>query len=139
MGNNELTRLKNFVSLAEVLLKAETSGVTLKPEADTILNNMYAVLTNIWKPFTSEQESTFADMRKKMKEVMTGLGVSEVERQQVVSAMGMGKGHWYACSWGYVYAIGECGGATQMAKCPECGLSIGGTQHRLTEGNRGAA
>jgi len=36
---------------------------------------------------------------------------------------------------GHVYAIGECGGATQVGRCPECGAQIGGTGHQLTEGN----
>jgi len=36
----------------------------------------------------------------------------------------------------HVYCIGECGGANQKSKCPECGAEIGGQQHRLTEGNR---
>ena len=36
---------------------------------------------------------------------------------------------------GHVYAIGECGGATQRGKCPECNADIGGESHRLVEGN----
>ena len=36
---------------------------------------------------------------------------------------------------GHYYCIGECGGATQEGKCPECGSQIGGTQHRLRSDN----
>lgn len=36
----------------------------------------------------------------------------------------------------HIYAIGECGGATQRGKCPECKADIGGENHRLTEGNQ---
>ena len=36
---------------------------------------------------------------------------------------------------GHIYAIGECGGANQVSRCPECNATIGGTDHRLTEGN----
>ena len=36
---------------------------------------------------------------------------------------------------GHIYCIGECGGATQEGKCPECGTKIGGTQHRLVSDN----
>ena len=36
---------------------------------------------------------------------------------------------------GHIYCIGECGGAMEEAKCPECGSTIGGTQHRLVSDN----
>ena len=36
---------------------------------------------------------------------------------------------------GHIYCIGECGGAMEEAKCPECGVKIGGTQHRLVSDN----
>uniref|UniRef100_A0A1X7ULC4 RZ-type domain-containing protein n=1 Tax=Amphimedon queenslandica TaxID=400682 RepID=A0A1X7ULC4_AMPQE len=35
------------------------------------------------------------------------------------------EGAWYKCPNGHFYAIGECGGATQVTKCPECGADIG--------------
>lgn len=31
---------------------------------------------------------------------------------------------------GHYYNIGECGGAMQRGKCPECNEVIGGEQHR---------
>uniref|UniRef100_A0A8C2J0P8 Zinc finger, NFX1-type containing 1 n=1 Tax=Cyprinus carpio TaxID=7962 RepID=A0A8C2J0P8_CYPCA len=36
---------------------------------------------------------------------------------------------------GHVYAIGECGGAMEQSKCPECDAAIGGTNHNLIQGN----
>lgn len=36
---------------------------------------------------------------------------------------------------GHIYAIGECGGAMEESQCPDCGSAIGGTQHRLLQGN----
>lgn len=41
----------------------------------------------------------------------------------------------FSCQLGHVYAIGECGGANQKGKCPECNADIGGVSHRLAEGN----
>ena len=41
----------------------------------------------------------------------------------------------YKCPNGHIYAIGECGGAMQESKCPECGAKIGGLNHGLTSGN----
>ena len=65
----------------------------------------------------------------------TGLGISDHEREQIVRAMGLSKGHWYKCPKGHIYAIGECGGATQESRCPDCGSGIGGQSHRLRSDN----
>ena len=37
---------------------------------------------------------------------------------------------------GHVYAIGDCGGANQESKCPECKARIGGLNHALVAGNQ---
>ncbi|CAM6115293.1 unnamed protein product [Calypogeia fissa] len=61
------------------------------------------------------------------------------EVQLVVQAMAAdvgGRGHWYTCPNGHLYTIGECGGAMQLSKCPDCKAEVGGGQHRLTAGNR---
>ena len=52
-----------------------------------------------------------------------------------MKAVGLSKGHWYKCLNGHYYCIGECGGAMQLAKCPECKADSGGTSHRLTGEN----
>lgn len=60
----------------------------------------------------------------------------------IVSAMSTelhGKGHWFKCSKGHYYVIGECGGATETAKCPECNEVIGGTGHQLVESSQVAS
>ena len=36
---------------------------------------------------------------------------------------------------GHVYAIGECGGATELGECPECKEVIGGQSHTLAAGS----
>ena len=61
--------------------------------------------------------------------------VTEEEKKILVKAMGLGQGHWFKCPKGHIYCIGECGGAMEEAKCPECGSTIGGTQHRLVSDN----
>ena len=58
------------------------------------------------------------------------------EKRQIVKAIGLSKGHWFKCPRGHVYAIGECGGAMETSKCPECKAVIGGTRHKLVEGNQ---
>ena len=81
---------------------------------------MEKILTDIWRPFNAGQEERWAELSTKLKETMTGLGISEVEKRQVVAAMGPAKGHWYSCPNGHVYNIGDCGGATVEANCPDC-------------------
>ena len=63
-------------------------------------------------------------------------GLSESERIEVVKAMNFSQGHWFKCPNGHFYCIGDCGGAMQIAKCPECGAQIGGQSHALLPGNR---
>lgn len=62
-------------------------------------------------------------------------GLTPEERVMIVKAMNFSQGHWYKCRKGHIYAIGECGGAMEERKCPECDDTIGGTNHRLVEGN----
>lgn len=50
-----------------------------------------------------------------------------------------GAGHVNRCPNGHVYVIGNCGGAVETARCAECGATIGGSGHRLAEGNTAAA
>jgi hypothetical protein len=49
----------------------------------------------------------------------------------------LGHGHWYACENGHPYVIGDCGGAVMVSTCPECGVRIGGANHRAAAGNVG--
>eukprot|EP00347_Sterkiella_histriomuscorum_P010451 403376237 len=55
--------------------------------------------------------------------------------QMVVEALGLGPGHYYKCPKGHYYAIGDCGGAMEESKCPDCGATIGGQNHELVQGN----
>lgn len=48
------------------------------------------------------------------------------------------QGHLYQCPNGHMYVIGECGGAMEHSRCPECGVTIGGAHHRLEASNRRA-
>ena len=68
----------------------------------------------------------------------TGIGIGDKERREIIQAMGMGKGHWFKCPNGHIYAIGDCGGAMVVSRCNECHASIGGTGHRILSDNRHA-
>ncbi|KAG8976377.1 hypothetical protein FRB94_002509, partial [Tulasnella sp. JGI-2019a] len=45
------------------------------------------------------------------------------------------RGHFYQCPNGHAYVITECGGAMQQSRCPECGETIGGSNHVLNSSN----
>lgn len=69
---------------------------------------------------------------EEMRSIMKGLMKSNAD----LAGRGYtGQGHFYKCQNGHPYVIGDCGGATQAASCPECGARIGGTGHQLTSGN----
>mmetsp|Transcript_7281 Transcript_7281/g.12466 ORF Transcript_7281/g.12466 Transcript_7281/m.12466 type:complete len:264 (-) Transcript_7281:828-1619(-) len=68
-----------------------------------------------------------------------GTTISKEEIAQVVKALQndlRGTGHWFKCKNGHPYAIGECGGAMEKSRCPECNEVIGGQSHRLHDGNQ---
>ena len=44
--------------------------------------------------------------------------------------------HWFQCSNGHPFFIGECGGAMEESRCFECGEAIGGQRHVLLASNQ---
>ena len=76
-------------------------------------------------------EKAFGELKKLCKVELT-----REEKLEIVKAMGVRKGSWYECPNGHLYCIGECGGAMQEARCPECKATIGGSNHRVVTGNR---
>ncbi|KAL8963110.1 MAG: hypothetical protein Q9193_000584 [Seirophora villosa] len=63
--------------------------------------------------------------------------VTNAEKAAVYAAMAQdfrGTGHWYYCANGHPFTVGECGMPMETATCPQCGATIGGTQHQPTEG-----
>lgn len=89
------------------------------------------------QPFTEKNELEVKDILKELDTELprSGLGISDDERQMIVKAMNLNQGHWFKCPNGHIYAIGECGGAMESRKCPECDANIGGANHSLTAGN----
>lgn len=89
------------------------------------------------KRFTEKEE---AAVKAELKHIsaalpLSGLGITEAERVQIVSAIGCPRGHWFKCKNGHVYVIGDCGGAMERSRCPECHEVIGGANHALDSTN----
>ncbi|XP_071480080.1 NFX1-type zinc finger-containing protein 1-like [Diadema antillarum] len=136
---SEIIRTGMEIDLAH-LLSRDLAWWDKHPVFQTRVMDFDALLAS-GKPLTLEQESEaksiITTIRKEQGiEEAPGLGISERERMQVVQAMGLSQGHWFKCREGHIYAIGECGGAMERGQCPECGGTIGGQRHRLTDENR---
>ncbi|EEB96002.1 hypothetical protein MPER_04937, partial [Moniliophthora perniciosa FA553] len=62
--------------------------------------------------------------------------VSLAEKEDIVKALAFThRGHFYNCPNGHPFVITECGGAMEASQCPECGATIGGTNHTLDASN----
>ncbi|XP_038069894.1 NFX1-type zinc finger-containing protein 1-like [Patiria miniata] len=130
---NELRRLNLCIDACEFtdVLQTSQSGIE---ELKSQMKKVNQLLLS-GKPLTSDGELETTELLQKIGKSVGGLGVSEQTKVMIVKAMGLSKGHWYKCPNGHVYAIGECGGAMQSAKCPACQAEIGGASHQLASGN----
>jgi hypothetical protein len=82
-----------------------------------------------------ELKHEFSDGKK---QIMANV-IAAMEVMEGYNYGGSWSSHWYQCPNGHPYFIGECGGAMQESRCPDCGAPVGGTSHRLLSSNRGAA
>lgn len=97
------------------------------------------VICNTLGPATESLKQRFSNSIKKAINLFApGLQITVAERDMVLRAIGLNKGHWFKCPNGHIYAIGECGGPMQRSKCPDCNEAIGGTSHSFVAGNRQA-
>ncbi|XP_052040295.1 NFX1-type zinc finger-containing protein 1 [Apodemus sylvaticus] len=129
----EIQRLTYLVNLLMRCKIAENVNGSVAEEVSSIRN----ILEKTSK-FTQEDEQL---VQKKMDALKTtlpcsGLGISEEERVQIVTALGVPRGHWFKCPNGHIYVITECGGAMQRSICPECKEVIGGENHTLERSNQ---
>merc|ERR1719215_482943 len=42
------------------------------------------------------------------------------------------KTHWWKCTCGFKFFIGECGRPMEETSCPSCGRKVGGKEHNAT-------
>ncbi|KAK3386890.1 hypothetical protein B0H63DRAFT_541000 [Podospora didyma] len=104
----------NHIKHARDLLKAYPSTAVLADELDRVEN---MVKDGTYSQVTAEEmRAVYTAMRKEF----------------------LGTGHWYRCTNGHPFTVGECGMPMEMARCPECGAAVGGQNHAPTEGVRRA-
>ena len=133
--NLELQRLSLKRDVLILMLNCATLKFSLGEDDEEIVTKIKKVLQN--KKIIDEE---FLD---KFKEGITEIysrnpqlsPITKEEKIQIVHAIGLKQGHWFKCRNGHYYAIGECGGAMEESKCPECGEVIGGQHHRLADDN----
>ncbi|KAL6233126.1 hypothetical protein BDW75DRAFT_252193 [Aspergillus navahoensis] len=115
---------------AETLLQEGTAAIE---EAEKLCN-LHPGLT---RGLSEEIEGTRAMLRGST----FYAPVTNEERMAVLAAMARefrGTGHWYYCENGHPFTIGECGGAMELSRCPECGAAVGGEHHQTAAGVRRA-
>ncbi|KAI4900627.1 hypothetical protein NFI96_021503, partial [Prochilodus magdalenae] len=129
--------IKRLSHLAELYMRCQKAGTrVLGISVNAKVRQMREILEDT-QPFTEEKD---LEVKRIFKEIdadlpRTGLGISDEERVMIVKAIGLAPGHWYKCRNGHVYAIGDCGGAMESRRCPECNETIGGANHALAQGN----
>ncbi|XP_030319243.1 NFX1-type zinc finger-containing protein 1 isoform X1 [Calypte anna] len=130
---SELQRLTYLVSL---LAMCKGVGTMITPALAAEIASTRQVLDRTQKLTEKEEAAVVAALERLSAALpVSGLGISEAERVQIVSAVGCPRGHWFKCRNGHIYVIGECGGAMERSKCPECQEVIGGTNHALDSTN----
>ncbi|KAF8768116.1 NFX1-type zinc finger-containing protein 1-like [Argiope bruennichi] len=129
----EVHRLKLAGNLLSLIKKVPS----LSTEAKTYLDKLLSIIIT-FVPFKETNMKNFTSNFQHFAELAgrAVINISEMEKQSILKAMGLTKGHWYQCPNGHVYCITECGGANQESFCNECGERIGGSNHRLIATNR---
>lgn len=130
----ELQRLILLTEFGARCEMADKRGESVKIQSE--VHMIRDILEKIGQ-FTEQDQVRVEDAMKQLDSKLppTGLGITEEEREMIVSTMNLQLGHWYKCPNGHVYVITECGGAMESRKCPDCDATIGGGSHRLASGN----
>ncbi|GBP30880.1 NFX1-type zinc finger-containing protein 1 [Eumeta japonica] len=133
--NNEIKRMRCVLQLATI-----TTGVNYKVGMSTpAVKSAYVAAVDAVTTWRVFDETRAVDALKKLEAASMSSGiVTKEERDSVVRAVGLKGGHWFKCPNGHFYCIGECGGAMERGRCPECGATIGGANHALDPGNQHA-
>ena len=128
-SSNELLRMRAVLNVFEV-----TRNCMNTPHLSEKIRKLNALLVAN-EPFTDVMDKQIRQTVLECKDYVPGLAITQSERIQIHQAMGSSLGHWFKCPNGHLYYIGECGGAMERGKCPDCNATVGGQSHALDPGN----
>lgn len=132
---NEIRRLNAIANLSKILNHSNYTCSKTSPKVCQILESVKAEILS-WKVY---DEGKTNKLLEDFQEAIKANGViTKQERDLIVQAIGLAPGRWFKCPNGHFYCIGECGGAMEISRCPECKEKIGGTDHTLLGTNQHA-
>ncbi|NXX41716.1 ZNFX1 protein, partial [Tricholaema leucomelas] len=128
--------LQRLTYLLKLLARCEAARKKITPALAATIAAVREILEGT-KKFTEQDEAAVKAALERLWAALPAseLGITEAERVQIVSAIGCPRGHWFKCRNGHIYVIGECGGAMERSRCPECHEVIGGANHALDSTN----
>ena len=133
--NQEIQRIGLACKLIVVLQDIHAANKSVPDEMQLKIDEISELFKSPSKIKNEVREAAINDLDNICKDLKIGMITAE-EKAEIVKAIGLSKGHWFKCPNGHIYAIGECGGAMQRGKCPECHEVIGGERHKLEHGNQ---
>lgn len=134
----EIERLSRIIQYNKIQNTENFNYVKNKKEVKDKIECIENLLTSP-KRYSAEIDAVLqTELTDLNKLVASSQHITAIERQQIVAAIGLKKGHWFKCPNGHYYVIGDCGGANQISRCNECGEQIGGQRHQLLPGQRHA-
>lgn len=133
----EINRFERAMQLCLIENARHFKRTDLKPDIRTVYNQLVRVIFTSIDIYTDEIDHEVKLKIRTLKDLVDkSMVIIETERMMIVTAMNMEKGRWFTCPNGHLYCIGECGGAMEIGRCPECNAQIGGQNHRLLSTNR---
>ncbi|XP_048205561.1 NFX1-type zinc finger-containing protein 1 isoform X2 [Perognathus longimembris pacificus] len=129
--------IQRLTYLLDLLARCKMAEGRVKGDVAVEVLSIRAILEGTCQ-FTPKDEELVQEKMGALKAALpcSGLGISEEERVQIVTAMGYPPGHWFKCPNGHIYLINRCGGAMQRGICPDCHEVIGGERHTLESSNQ---
>lgn len=128
----EIRRLNAIVQLAKLLSHSSYDASKSNP---SVLSAFKAANAAVFNHALFNEADTTDKLNKLQQAVKVSGVVTQQERDLIVKAIGVKAGAWYKCPNGHLYCIGDCGGAMEEGRCPECAAKIGGRSHRLLANN----
>ena len=72
----------------------EKLGSPFSSEALAVVNKMLSFFKKMQEPFNLDQKTKLEVLKKELEKSCGGLGISEVEKREILAAVGLAKGHW---------------------------------------------